>query len=210
MQHIAYHDPVLCEETLNVLITDPNGIYVDGTLGGGGHASALLTHLSKSAKVFGIDQDDDALRAASKRINDNRFSTVKGNFGYMDVLLPSSLQGRVNGILLDIGVSSHQIDQGTRGFSFREDGPLDMRMDPRNPLSAAIVVNNYDPAELTRILFTYGEERFSRKITETIVARRPVETTAELRQAVEMSSESAVNNSLRRFSAACFRLSDWR
>ena len=85
MQHIAYHDPVLCDETLNVLITDPNGIYVDGTLGGGGHASALLTHLSKSAKVFGIDQDDDALRAASKRINDNRFSTVKGNFGYMDV-----------------------------------------------------------------------------------------------------------------------------
>jgi len=199
MQHIAYHDPVLCDETLNVLITDPNGIYVDGTLGGGGHASALLTHLSKSAKVFGIDQDDDALRAASKRINDNRFSTVKGNFGYMDVLLPSSLQGRVNGILLDIGVSSHKIDQGTRGFSFREDGPLDMRMDPQNPLSAAIVVNNYDPAELTRILFTYGEERFSRKITETIVARRPVETTAELRQAVESVIRGPhVNKSLAR------------
>lgn len=199
MQHITYHDPVLCEETLNVLITDPDGIYVDGTLGGGGHASALLTHLSESAKVFGIDQDDDALRAASKRINDNRFSTVKGNFGYMDVLLPPSIRGRVNGILLDIGVSSHQIDQGTRGFSFREEGPLDMRMDPRNPLSAAIVVNNYDPAELTRILFAYGEERFSRKITEAIVARRPVETTAELRSAVESVIRGPhVNKSLAR------------
>ncbi|MCC5926631.1 MAG: 16S rRNA (cytosine(1402)-N(4))-methyltransferase RsmH [Bacteroidetes bacterium] len=199
MQHITYHDPVLCKETVDVLITDPNGIYIDGTLGGGGHTTALLQHLSEKAQVYGIDQDDDALKTATQRINDQRFKAVKGNFGYMDVLLPSSLKGKITGILLDIGVSSYQIDEGSRGFSFREDGPLDMRMDPRSPLSAAVVVNNYDPAELTRILFAYGEERFSRKITEAIVNRRPVETTAGLRAAVEAVVKGPhVNKSLAR------------
>lgn len=199
MQHIAYHDPVLCKETVDVLITEPDGIYIDGTLGGGGHTTALLQKLSPGAQVYGIDQDDDALQTATKRINDNRFTAVKGNFGYMDVLLPASVRGRVSGILLDIGVSSYQIDEGSRGFSYREDGPLDMRMDARNPLSAAIVVNDYDPAELTRILFAYGEERFSRKITESIVSRRPVETTADLRAAVEAVIKGPhVNKSLAR------------
>lgn len=185
MQPISYHDPVLLKEAVDYLITDVNGIYIDGTLGGGGHTSAFIQQLSDNAHIYGIDQDDDALQTAGKRINDKRFTAVKGNFGYMDVLVPVSVRGKVTGILLDIGVSSYQIDEGSRGFSFREDGPLDMRMDAQNALSAAIVVNDYDVADLTKILFEYGEERFSRKIADAIINRRPINTTSELKIAVE-------------------------
>jgi 16S rRNA (cytosine1402-N4)-methyltransferase len=185
MQPISYHEPVLLAEAVEVLVSDPNGIYIDGTLGGGGHSAEILKALSPSGKLFGIDQDDDALRTATARINDNRFQAVKGNFAYMDVLIPSLYRGRVSGILLDLGVSSYQIDEGARGFSFREDGPLDMRMDSRTSRSAHDVVNEYSEAELTRILFEYGEERFSRKIANAIVNRRPMATTSELRNAVE-------------------------
>jgi len=185
MQPISYHEPVLLAEAVEVLVSDPNGIYIDGTLGGGGHSAEILKALSPSGKLFGIDQDDDALRTATARINDNRFQAVKGNFAYMDVLIPSLYRGRVSGILLDLGVSSYQIDEGARGFSFREDGPLDMRMDSRTSRSAHEVVNEYSEAELTRILFEYGEERFSRKIANAIVNRRPMATTSELRNAVE-------------------------
>lgn len=185
MQSTSYHEPVLLAEAVEVLISDPNGVYIDGTLGGGGHSTEILKSLSQSGKVFGIDQDDDALRTATSRINDNRFKAVKGNFGYMDMLIPREYRGNVAGILLDLGVSSHQIDEGTRGFSFREDGPLDMRMDSRTSKSAADVLNNYTEADLIRILFAYGEERFSRKIANAIVNRRPLNTTSDLKKAVE-------------------------
>ena len=173
MQSTSYHEPVLLKEAVEVLISDPNGIYIDGTLGGGGHSTAILKALGDSGKVFGIDQDDDALKTATTRINDKRFQAVKGNFGYMDVLLPSYSRGKVAGILLDLGVSSYQIDQRQRGFSFREDGPLDMRMDARANTSASGILNDYSEADLTRIMFAYGEERFSRKIANAIANRSP-------------------------------------
>src|SRR5690606_6017201 len=185
MQSTSYHEPVLLKEAVEVLISDPNGIYIDGTLGGGGHSTAILKALGESGKVYGIDQDDDALKTATSRINDKRFQALKGNFGYMDVLIPSSSRGKVAGILLDLGVSSYQIDQRDRGFSFREDGPLDMRMDARASTSASEILNDYSEADLTRIMFAYGEERFSRKIANAIVNRRPLSTTGDLRTAVE-------------------------
>lgn len=185
MQSTSYHEPVLLAEAVEVLISDPNGVYIDGTLGGGGHSTEILKALNPTGIVFGIDQDDDALRTATSRINDNRFKAVKGNFGYMDMLIPREYRGNIAGILLDLGVSSHQIDEGTRGFSFREDGPLDMRMDSRTSKSAADVLNSYTEADLTRIMFAYGEERFSRKIANAIVNRRPLNTTGDLKKAVE-------------------------
>lgn len=185
MHSTSYHEPVLLAEAVEVLISDPNGVYIDGTLGGGGHSAAILKALAPTGTLFGIDQDDDALKTATARINDKRFHAVKGNFAYMDVLIPPSYRGRVSGILLDLGVSSYQIDEGTRGFSFREDGPLDMRMDSRTARSAKAVVNEYAEADLVKILFEYGEERFSRKIANAIINRRPLETTSDLRKAVE-------------------------
>jgi 16S rRNA (cytosine1402-N4)-methyltransferase len=193
------HEPVMLTESVDALVSDPDGTYIDGTLGGGGHCSAILDRLSEKGSVYGIDQDDDALLAAKERINDNRFTALKGNFGFMDVLLPSHLHGKVSGILLDIGVSSHQIDTASRGFSYREEGELDMRMNKSGLISAAQVVNDYDPAELTRILFEYGEERFSRKITSAITAARPVTSTSALRKAVESVIRGPhVNKSLSR------------
>ena len=182
MQSTSYHEPVLLAEAVEVLISDPNGVYIDGTLGGGGHSTEILKSLSQSGKVFGIDQDDDALRTATSRINDNRFKAVKGNFGYMDMLIPREYRGNIAGILLDLGVSSHQIDEGTRGFSFREDGPLDMRMSQDGP-SAADLVNGASEGELADILYHFGEERASRRIARAIVRARseaPLETTLQL------------------------------
>jgi 16S rRNA (cytosine1402-N4)-methyltransferase len=193
------HEPVMLTESVDVLVTNPDGIYIDGTLGGGGHSAAILSRLSAKGGLYGIDQDQDALLAASQRINDTRFTALKGNFGFMDVLLPSHLHGNVSGILLDIGVSSHQIDTGNRGFSYREDGELDMRMNKSSLITATQVVNEYDPAELTRILFEYGEERFSRKITSAIIAARPITSTSILRKAVESVIKGPhVNKSLSR------------
>lgn len=185
MQFTSYHEPVLLREAVDHLISDVHGTFIDGTLGGGGHATAILKRLSEKGALYGIDQDDDALRAATSRINDKRFTAVKGNFGYMDVLLPASQRGKVSGILLDLGVSSYQINEGARGFSFREDGPLDMRMNATTGLSASEVLNTYEPADLVRILFEYGEERLSRKIADAIVNRRPLNTTNDLKVAVE-------------------------
>jgi 16S rRNA (cytosine1402-N4)-methyltransferase len=185
MHSISYHEPVLLKEAVEHLVTDESGIYIDGTLGGGGHSAEILKSLNNSGKVYGIDQDDDALATASERINDERFLTVKGNFGYMDVLMPISSRGKVAGILLDLGVSSYQINEGARGFSFREDGPLDMRMDTNSGKSAYDVLNNYSESDLVNILFTYGEERFSRKIANAIINRRPMATTNDLKTAVE-------------------------
>lgn len=199
MQSTSYHEPVLRKEAVEYLVTDTNGIYIDGTLGGGGHSLSILKRISPEGSVYGIDQDDEALQTATRRINDTRFKAVKGNFGYMDVLLPASVRGQVSGILLDIGVSSHQIDAGERGFSFREEGPLDMRMDTINPLTAASVLNDYEPDELTRILFEYGEERFSRNIVKAIVAARPLNTTTDLKRVVEQTIKGPhVNKSLAR------------
>jgi len=164
------------------LVTNPNGIYIDGTLGGGGHSKEILNHLDTNGKLFSIDQDDEAIAAASEYIgDDDRFSILKGNFGYLTTLLPPPNHGQVAGILLDLGVSTHQIREGERGFSFQQDGPLDMRMGNMTRLTAYEVVNNYEYEQLRDIIFNYGEEKASRRIAQAIIQSRPIETTNELR-----------------------------
>ncbi|MCG8374099.1 MAG: 16S rRNA (cytosine(1402)-N(4))-methyltransferase RsmH, partial [Balneolales bacterium] len=183
----TYHEhiPVMLNECMEALITDENGIYIDGTLGGGGHSKEILSRLDSNGQLFSIDQDDEAIAAASTRIgNDQRFTILKGNFGYLTTLLPPQTEGQVAGILLDLGVSTHQIKEGERGFSFQEDGPLDMRMGNLTGLSAYQVVNNYEYEELRDIIFHYGEEKASRQIARAIMEARPIETTGELRKAV--------------------------
>lgn len=179
------HIPVMLRECLDGLITHPDGIYIDGTLGGGGHSKAILDQLSATGTLFSVDQDDEAIAAASAYIGeDPRFNILKGNFGYLTTLLPPQYHGQVAGILLDLGVSTHQIKAGDRGFSFQEDGPLDMRMGNLTGLTAYEVVNNYEYEQLRDIIFHYGEEKASRKIARSIIDHRPVETTQDLRKAI--------------------------
>jgi 16S rRNA (cytosine1402-N4)-methyltransferase len=180
------HQPVLLQESVEYLITDPSGTYIDATLGGGGHSQELLSQLDDDAQLIGIDQDDEALRAANSRIgNDARFSSIKGNFGYLSRLISPELHGEVSGILLDLGVSTHQITEADRGFTFQKEGPLDMRMSNLRGVTAYQVVNEYSYENLRDVIYHYGEERLSRQIARKIIDRRPVETTTELRKAVE-------------------------
>lgn len=180
------HTPVLLDTSIEYLITDPEGIYIDATLGGGGHSLAILDKLSSSGKLYGVDQDREALTAAGERIgNDSRFNPIEGNFGYLTTLIPSADHSRVSGILLDLGVSTHQIKEPGRGFSFQHDGPLDMRMSDMSGVSAYKVVNEYEFEKLRDIIFHYGEERLSREIAREIISNRPIETTGELRNVIE-------------------------
>lgn len=179
------HIPVMLKECMDYLITDEDGIYVDGTLGGGGHSKEILSLLAENGQLYAVDQDDEAIAAATSRIgNDSRFMTLKGNFGYLTTLLPPQIHGQVTGILLDLGVSTHQIKEAERGFSFQEDGPLDMRMGNLTGVSAYQVVNNYDYETLRDVIFHYGEEKASRQIARAIIEARPIETTGELRKVV--------------------------
>lgn len=184
MTHTDYHVPVLLRQSLDVLITDPDGIYIDGTLGAGGHTRALLDRLGMNARVFGIDQDEDALQACAD-IEDQRFTPLRGNFGFMDALIPNELKGKITGILLDLGVSSHQIDAPERGFSFQAEGPLDMRMGSMILHSAQEILNTYSVEQLSDIFFRYGEERHSRAIARSVEQARPLRSTTDLRKAVE-------------------------
>jgi len=172
-------------ECMEGLITDPTGIYIDGTLGGGGHSKEILNRLGNDGQLFSVDQDDEAIAAASAYIgDDDRFTILKGNFGYLTTLLPPPNHGQVAGILLDLGVSTHQIKEGERGFSFQEDGPLDMRMGTMTGLTAYEVVNNYEYEQLRDIIFHYGEEKASRQIARAIIENRPIESTGELRSVI--------------------------
>lgn len=180
------HQPVLLREAVSHLITDPNGTYIDGTLGGGGHGKEILSRLEDGGTLYGIDQDDQALEAARSRIGDDpRFVAVKGNFGYLSRLLPPKMRGKISGLLLDLGVSTHQIKEAERGFSFQQEGPLDMRMGNLRGVTAYQVVNEYSYEDLRDIIYHYGEERKSREIARAIIDARPVETTTELRKIVE-------------------------
>lgn len=179
-----YHVPVLLPQTLDLLITDPNGLYIDGTLGGGGHTRAILDRLGPQGRLYGIDQDEDAL-AQVQDLHDPRFTPIRGNFGYMDVLIPAEARGTVSGILLDLGVSSHQIDQEARGFSFQSDGPLDMRMGKSLITTAADILNTYSTEALASVFYRYGEERHSRSIARAVENARPLKTTNDLKKAVE-------------------------
>lgn len=180
------HTSVLLQETIGQLKIRPDGIYVDGTLGGGGHAYEVLSRLSEHGRLIGIDQDADAIRAASIRLGKfkDRVSIVRSNYADMRGQLQRLGISRVDGIVLDLGVSSYQLDTPTRGFTYREeDAPLDMRMDDRQELTAKDIVNEYSEKELFRIIRDYGEDRFAKNIAKHIVnTRREKEilTTGEL------------------------------
>ncbi|HQL89792.1 MAG TPA: 16S rRNA (cytosine(1402)-N(4))-methyltransferase RsmH [Syntrophales bacterium] len=181
----AYHEPVLLEELLHSLHLRPDGIYVDGTLGGGGHARAILAATAPGGILVGIDRDDDALAESARVLEPfgRRAVLVKGNYADVREILDRLGIERVDGIVLDLGMSSHQIEAAARGFSFSKPAPLDMRMDRDAPVSARDLVNRADARELERILRDYGEERQAGRIARAIVERRraaPIETTDEL------------------------------
>ena len=193
------HIPVLLNETLALLAPERGGIFVDGTLGGGGHAEAVLTRLGQADRLIGIDRDWEAVHAAGERLSTfgSRFTALHGNFFDMKTLLGEIGVTEVSGILLDLGVSSHQLDKSARGFSYKTEAPLDMRMDQSAGLSAKDVVNTYPEAELARIFFEYGEERFSRRIAEKICRAReqyPIETTLQLAQIVREAIPAKYRN----------------
>ena len=181
------HIPVLLEQAVDALAVKENGIYVDGTAGGGGHSSEILSRLT-TGKLISIDQDPDAILTLTERFKKNENSIIiKGNFADMVSLLHSRGVGRVDGVLLDIGVSSHQLDTAERGFSFHEDAPLDMRMS-QSGTTAAELVNTLPAGELRRILSVYGEEKFAGSIVNGIVkarAEKPIETTLELAEIIK-------------------------
>ncbi len=186
----GYHAPVLYKEVVDGLVTEHSGVYVDGTLGGGGHAAALLDALGTAGRVVGIDQDPEALATAETRLEAEagRFRTLRGNFGDLERLLDEASLDAVDGVLLDLGVSSHQIDQSARGFAYGADGPLDMRMDTDASVTAAEIVNQAEPEELIHILRAYGEEPRAPKIVRALVAARPIETTGRLAEVVRAAS----------------------
>jgi len=183
-----YHAPVLSHDVRTRLVTTREGRYVDATLGGGGHAAALLDELGPDGRVLGIDRDADALAAARDRLADavdaGRFRAVQGRFGTLRALLEAEDFMPVDGLLLDLGVSSYQIDDPERGFSFQAEGPLDMRMDARQGLTARRVVNDWGEADLRTVLREYGEERRAGTIAHAIVEARPLDTTRDLAEVV--------------------------
>jgi len=184
---VEYHTPVLCDEAVGALVTDPGWTYVDGTLGGGGHADKVCGLLSRESRLFCFDLDEDAIHFASQRLArfGERVTFIRANFREMRTELHRWGIDRVGGVLLDLGVSSFQLDEGSRGFSFRSDEELDMRMDRRQQFSARDVVNGYSEEALANTLFLYGEERLSRRIARRIAGRRPLSTTGDLSAAVE-------------------------
>lgn len=184
------HRSVLLDETIAGLNIDPDGVYVDGTLGGAGHALSVCKKLSAKGRLIGIDQDQDAIIAASETLKEYGERTVIIRSNYCNMVRELEKLGilRVNGILLDLGVSSYQLDNAQRGFTYREDVPLDMRMDQRQEKTARDIVNDYDQSELTRIIRDYGEDRFARNIAKHIVAARqeaPIETTGQLNEIIK-------------------------
>lgn len=177
------HVPVLLGEVLDVIAPRAGAHYVDGTFGGGGYSRALLE--AAECRVLGIDRDPDAIARGQAMVSEfkGRLTLVQGEFSNLDALLAAAGEDKTDGVVLDVGVSSFQFDQAERGFSFREDGPLDMRMSKAGP-SAADVVNTADETELASIIFHLGEERHSRRIARAIVAARPITRTAALAQIV--------------------------
>ena len=185
------HKSVLLEETIEGLNIKPDGIYVDGTLGGAGHAREVCKKLSAKGRFIGIDQDQDAIIAASERLAPFKQATViRSNYCYMVPELAARGINKVDGILLDLGVSSYQLDNEERGFTYRGDAPLDMRMDQRQMQTASDIVNGYEEKELYRIIRDYGEDKFAKNIAKHIVAARqvkPITTTGELTEIIRES-----------------------
>lgn len=184
------HKSVLLDETIEGLAIKPDGIYVDGTLGGGGHSYHICRNLSKQGRLIGIDQDDAAINAATARLQEfaDRVTIVRSNYCNMKAVLQDLGIDKVDGIVLDLGVSSYQLDTVERGFSYKYDTDLDMRMDRRQTLTAKDIVNNYSEKELFRIFRDYGEEQFSQNIAKHIVRNRQekeIQTTFELNEIIK-------------------------
>lgn len=179
------HVPVLLKESVDNLVLKNDGIYVDGTIGGGGHSLEILKRLKGGGRLIGIDRDENALRAAGDRLKEykDRVTLIHTNFSNIKNVLHENGIDRVDGVLLDLGVSSPQLDDAGRGFSYMQDAPLDMRMDETSSLTAADIVNNYSEEELKDIIYEYGEERWASRIAKFIVNERekqPIETTWHL------------------------------
>ncbi|RKD31500.1 16S rRNA (cytosine(1402)-N(4))-methyltransferase RsmH [Lacrimispora algidixylanolytica] len=192
------HKSVLLEETIDSLNIKPDGIYVDGTLGGGGHALEVCKRLSKNGRLIGIDQDADAIEAATMRLEEHKdkVTVVRSNYVNIKAVLSELGIEKVDGIYLDLGVSSYQLDASDRGFTYREeDAPLDMRMDQRNDQTAADIINNYSEFDIYRIIRDYGEDKFAKNIAKHIVRAReikPIETTGELSEIIRAAIPAKV------------------
>lgn len=183
------HRSVLLEETVNGLNIKPDGIYVDGTLGGGGHAYEICRRLGNKGSIVGIDQDEAAIEAAGIRLKDfgEKVTIVRSNYCEMKSVLQGLGIDKVDGIVLDLGVSSYQLDTAERGFSYREDAPLDMRMDRRQTMTARDIVNDYSEKDLYRVIRDYGEDKFAKNIAKHIVIereKRSIETTGQLTEII--------------------------
>ena len=183
-----YHVPVLLQETVDGLDVRPGGIYVDLTFGGGGHSSEILRRLGGTGHLYAFDQDEDALPRARELEGGGNFTFVRSNFRFLSAWMRYYGHAHVDGILADLGVSSHHLDDGSRGFSFRHDAPLDMRMNRQSGISARQVVAQYSEQQLADVLYLYGELRNSRRIASAIVSARqqqPIDTTAQLSDVVK-------------------------
>ena len=190
MEEIKFsHVSVLLPECIENLNIKPNGVYVDGTTGGGGHSLEIVKRLGEGGRLICIDRDTDALQAAAKRLEvyKDRITFVHSNYSELDAVLRDLGIDKVDGVLLDLGVSSYQLDTAERGFSYMQDARLDMRMDRESALSAYEVVNMYSEEELRRLIYEYGEEKFARNIAANIVKSRadaPIETTLQLSELI--------------------------
>lgn len=192
-QHIS----VLLDECIENLNIKNNGVYVDGTLGGAGHSKKIAVNLSSDGLLIGIDQDTNAIKAATEELKDCqcKVKLVHNNFRNLEEVLNSLEIDKIDGLLLDLGVSSHQLDEAERGFSYMQDAELDMRMDVRRPLTAKNVVNEYSKEELSKIIWEYGEEKWAKRIAEFIVEHRknqPIHTTYELVEIIKKAIPKAV------------------
>lgn len=191
------HEPVLLKETVDALDIKDNGIYVDCTVGGAGHSIEILRRMGPEGKLVAIDQDQNALVAATEKLKEYKDQVyfIKCNYAYLDQILDSLNIDKVDGVLMDIGVSSHQLDEGERGFSYHQEAELDMRMDRDQELTAKIVVNTYPKEDLERIFWNYGEEKWGMRIAEFIVNRREekeIETTTELVEIIKAAIPKAM------------------
>jgi 16S rRNA (cytosine1402-N4)-methyltransferase len=185
----SYHRPVLADEAVDHLVTRRDGIYVDATVGGGGHSSRILSRLAPAGRLVAIDRDAEALQEARVRLSGGpiRVDIIRGDFGRLGELAQAAGIVSVSGVLIDPGVSSHQLDTAERGFSYRDEGPLDLRMDREGEVTAEFVVNTYAVDRLTRILFEFGEERQAARMARAIAAvrvKRPLATTADLARVI--------------------------
>lgn len=192
------HKSVMLGEVIDALEVKPNGIYLDCTLGGGGHAKAIAERLDERGLLIGLDQDDDAISAATERLIGStcKVKIVRANFSELDKILDSLGVSELDGALFDLGISSHQIDTAGRGFSYMHDAPLDMRMDRRQSLTAREVINRYDEDRLIKIFREYGEERFAKRIATAITRERkisPIETTGQLVKLIEQTAPRTKN-----------------